>query len=195
VFFDVPTWAAIASAIAAWVAALLAYSGARASKRALIIVERQEQRRQPVLVPYLVEGYVRFVDDGQRFRLYAFLLSISNPSDADNGIAQLDLHVTYTTAKGLRMTLKVPANAIFAAAFIGSDSRSLSVPIRIDAHQTIAGWNYFRIDESLLESASIDGYTLVATDSHGYQVSVEPIIGREFSNEMETQKGSDTSPN
>jgi hypothetical protein len=195
VFFDVPTWAAIASAIAAWVAALLAYSGARASKRALIIAERQEQRRQPVLVPYLVEGYVRFVDDGQRFRLYAFLLSISNPSDADNGIAQLDLHVTYTKANGLRMTLKVPANAIFAAAFIGSDSQSLSVPIRVDAHQTIAGWSYFRIDESLLESASIDGYTLVATDSHGYQMSVEPIIVREFSNEMETQKGSDTSPN
>jgi hypothetical protein len=103
--------------------------------------------------------------------------------------------VTYTTVKGFGMTLKVPTNAIFAGAFVGSDSRTLSVPIRIDAHQTIAGWSYFQIDESLLEGASIDGYPLVATDSHGYPVSVEPIIVREFSNEMETQKGSDISPN
>jgi hypothetical protein len=192
VLFDASTWPAIASAIAAWLAALLAYRSARTSKRALTIAKRQEQRRQPVLIPYLVEGYVRLVDDEQRFRLYAFLLSVSNPSDTDNAIAQLDLHVTYTTAEGLRMTVEVPANAMLGTAFVSSDSRSLGVPIRVDAHQTTAGWVYFRINESLLERVSIDGYMLVVTDSHGYHASVEPILIREFSHEIETKKGSDT---
>lgn len=177
--FDPLTWADIATAVAAWLALILSILSLFVSWRAQRLTERQEERRRPVLVPYLLDGYVR-LNKEPAARVYAFLLSVSNPADSDNAVAGMDLHLLYTTQASIQMTVKVRADATLGSSFCDGSAPPLTVPARIDAHQTISGWAYFRIQEAILNGAVIDGYSVVLIDSHGGRATVEPIMVREY---------------
>lgn len=178
---------AAAAAVAAWVAAWFAYVSARTSKRSLLLAEQQEKRRQPKLVPYLAEGYYKSISQ-DHFSIYAFSLSISNPTDIDNAIAQIELQIAYTTATNAHMVVKVQHDAILVDRFGGGDIEPFPIPDRIDAHLTIAGWAFFKIDNVLIGNSDIDAYTLIFTDSHGAFSTIEPNIVREFADEEKLAK-------
>ncbi|MEC4685485.1 MAG: hypothetical protein VST71_07120 [Nitrospirota bacterium] len=173
---------AAASVVAAWVAALFAYVSARTSKRALLLAEQQEKRRQPKLVPYLVDGYHKSISQDQ-FSIYAFSLSISNPSDIDNSIAQIEFQIAYTTATNAHMVVKVQHDDNPIDRFGGGDIKPFLIPESINAHLTIAGWAFFKIDDILIGNSDIDAYTLIFTDSHGAFSTLEPNMVREFADE------------
>ena len=179
---------AAAAALASWVAAWFSYISARSSKHSLRIAEQQEKRRQPQLVPYLVDGYYKSISQ-DRFSIYAFSLSISNPSDIDNAIAQLELQLIYITTTGAHMVIKVQHEANLVDRFCGGDIVPLPIPARIDAHQTVAGWAFFKIDDLLIGDSDVDAYILILTDSHGAFSTVEPNMVREFVDEERLEKG------
>lgn len=185
---DASVWAAVVSAIAAWVAALIAYQSFRMSKRSLRLAEDQARQRQPKLVPYLTEGYVKSLPEGQ-FRVYAFAISLSNPSDADNSVAKLELQLSYSRASGTDLAIKLHHDSSLAPNFLLDETVVFPVPGRIGAHQTVAGWALFRLDDAVLADADIDAYEVLILDTHGLVSALEPIIIREFADEERISKG------
>lgn len=180
------TWTGIATAIAAWLALVVSVLSLVIAIRAQRLAERQEARRTPVLKPYLVDGYVRTGADGNR--VYAFLLSISNPSDIDNSVANIDLHVAYRRADDdMSMVLKVRASQDSASSITKPLESTLLPPQRVDAHQTLTGWAFFGVSREILTDTIIDGYRIVLTDTHGIEAAVEPIVVREYVNESKTE--------
>ena len=182
---DIKDLAAIATAGAAWLALVLSFVGIHFSRKALRLQERQEDRRRPMLIPYLTDGFVRAAPDGSS-RLYAFLLSVSNGSDADNAVASVDLRLTYTTRANVQMTVKVRSDAEVGKAFVDGSGPPLVAPARVDAHQTLSGWCFFRVEEEVLEGSTVERYIVALTDSHGIEATVEPMIVREYRRETET---------
>lgn len=175
-------WMPFAAAVAAWVAAIFAYLTARRSGRALRLAEQQEARSRPVLVIYLKNGYLRRAKED---RIYMFLLSVSNPSDSNNAIAQIDLRIKYRTASNFLAVVDVLC-VFLDDAMLGQDKHtSLKIPIRVDAHQTVAGWVFFRVNKALLEDCTVDTYAIVATDSHGKRESIEAALVQEIMLETE----------
>ena len=187
--FEASFWVAVLSAVAAWVAALFACSSARTSKRSLQLAELQERKRRPKLVPYLSEAYY-MPASLDKDTIYAFSLSISNPSDIDNAIAFLELQVTYSIQVGTKMTSKVSHDPTLSINFSDSKPTHFSVPERIDAHQTIAGWAFFKIDKTLITGFDINSYKLIIIDSHDVESHLEPILVREFVDEGEMAQSS-----
>jgi hypothetical protein len=179
---DIGDLAAIATAGAAWLALVLSFLSIGMSRKALRLQERQEDRRKPSLTPYLSDGFVRVASEGSS-RLYAFLLSVSNGSDSDNTVAEVDLRLTYTTPASVQMTVKVRSNAEIGGAFVGGSGPPLVTPGRVDAHQTVSGWCFFRVEEAVLEGSRIERYVVALLDSHGSEVTVEPKIVREYGGE------------
>ena len=187
--FKTSFWVAVLAAVASWVAALFAYLSARTSKRSLRLAELQEKKRQPKLVPYLSEAYY-IPAPRDKDTLYAFSLTISNPSNIDNAIAFLELLVTYTIPADTKMTLRVAHDPTLSINFSDSKPIHFSVPERIDAHQTIAGWAFFKIDKTLITDFDINSYKLIIIDSHDVENHLESILVRAFVDEKEMAKSS-----
>jgi hypothetical protein len=171
--------AAVATAIAAWMALLLSVLNFFTSRRALRISERQEARRKPSVVAYLQDGYIAVgVKPGSR--VYAMLVSLSNRSDSDNAIAQAMLLLTYVKSNGTQLTFKVGADGELPKAFMDKSTSHLRIPIRIDAHQTVSGWCFFTVDEAILDGSYIDRTQVAFIDTYGNESTVEPLIIREY---------------
>lgn len=173
------SWPEIVTAIVAVVALIVSVISLYFSWQALRLENRREMRRQPVLIPLLLNGYVR-VDHVGGARVYAFFISVSNPADTDNTVAELDLRVTYLTRERVQMTVKIGADETLAAEFPQGTPNVFSIPKRISAHDTVSGWCYFRGDAAVFNGVRIEGYSIVLTDSHRAASSVEPILVQEF---------------
>ncbi|MCW8916748.1 MAG: hypothetical protein OQK24_12970 [Magnetovibrio sp.] len=172
----------LSSAVVPWLALLLSLIGLYSSRKALRLSEAQEERQKPLLVLYQQEGYVRYdLDSSSRY--FAFLLSVSNRSDADNAISEVLLRLTYTTSESVEMTVKIPSTEKTERVFEEFNGPLLTVPERVDAHQTVSGWCYFQVKDALLDGCRIERHSIAIIDSHGIEVSVEPIVVQEFSNE------------
>lgn len=104
----------------------------------------QETRRLPRLNPTLVHGYYQ---NGQndRGRVYAFHVTVSNPTDSNNAIERAELSITYLTADRVQMTMKLRANEPAAKSFLRDQQEALAIPIAISAHSAISGWLTFHV--------------------------------------------------
>ena len=191
--YDQSSWANVATAAAAWIALVLSLLGLLVSWRAIRLAENQERRRRPVLVPYLLDGFVQSRRD-PRARVFGFLLSVSNPADSDNAVAGVDLHLTYTTTTCQQMTIKVRANTTLGNSFGKRIGSTMTTPVRLDAHQTISGWVFFLVDEAILEGAVVDAYSVQLTDTQGDHAVVQPIIVREYDDEAQAPAPRDSGP-
>jgi hypothetical protein len=182
---NIQIFAAVATATAAWLALLLSVFNVFTSRRALRISEQQEARRKPSVVAYLQDGYVA-VGIKTHSRVYAILISLSNRSDSNNAIAQAMLLLTYIKSSGTQLTLKVGAEGEPPSMFIDKSANHLRLPIRIDAHQTVSGWCFFAVDNAILEDAHIDRTQMMFVDTYGNETTVEPLIIREYRNNVQT---------
>lgn len=165
-------WPAIASAVAAWLAFLLSVINLAINLQA---TRRQEQGRRPRLVPYYRDGFYRG-DSGGNGRVYAFLIAISNRSDTDNTVADLELRVTYQNVEGVQVTLKIRAES--QKKFdVDSPNYYLTVPHRVDGHQSVLGWCHFTVTGNTLKQFHrIERYVVAAIDGDGADAVVEPIL-------------------
>lgn len=101
------------------------------------LVLAQEKRRLPCLLPTLVHGYYRDGEAG-RGRIYAFRLTVANPTDSNNAIATAELSITYLTSDRLQMTMKLQANEPAAKSFMRDQEEVLAIPAAISAHSAVS---------------------------------------------------------
>ncbi|UCF55687.1 MAG: hypothetical protein JSV48_23470 [Bradyrhizobium sp.] len=184
--WEISSITAVVSATAAWAALFLSIVNMRTSRRALKLSERQEERRKPSLAAHLHEGFTSF-SSAQNERIYGVLLSVMNTSDNNNSIASASLHLTYSRLDGGPFKMEVGTRAELPPLFEPAQS-PLSVPMRIDAHQVISGWCFFSFDGAVLRDAEVERTLVVLRDTHGNEISIEPIILRDFSYEDLAQK-------
>lgn len=184
---DTATWIAIISAVIALASAWYAARSAKLGQQSLELALQQEKRQRPNLKLYLVDGHVvRF--RSQHFRVYAFHTRISNDSDADNSLADLVLMVEHSRSENLRSSLIVSHDQNLATYLNALKNVPLQVPSKIGAHETLAGYALFRVQDDLLSSSSVEAYLLKAIDSHGIESAIEPILVNEYPNEDSMEK-------
>lgn len=149
---------------------------ARAAKN---LADRQELRRVPKLVPALGQSFVHS-RPATRDRVYAFYVSVRNPTDTDNSVSSVDLHVTYIGDESAITTVKIRSEKGDADKFLHESAILFAPPLRVAAHNTVAGWCYFKIANALLAGRAIERLELIVTDSHQEQARVEPILIQEY---------------
>lgn len=179
--WDTSAIAAVISAVAAWVAVIFAYKVARTAKKRLDLAHQQEARRRPRIVPYMAEGYARRTPER---RLYAVSLSLSNPTDSDNAIAKIELQVRYRTRDGIVMTIRLPHDETLREGFGRPDIQTFTLPFRVAAHDTTAGWVLFALPLSVIGDAEVDDYSVLLLDTHGIRAEIEPGLLRQIINDQ-----------
>jgi hypothetical protein len=173
-------WTNVTSVVIALAALLVSLCSFIVAFRAFRLAQKQDDRKRPSLVPSLLNGYVQFRET-QKVRVYAFLLSVSNPSDSNNSLAKLELHISYRTPAQTLVTAQVPSSQSRGDAYAElPEFSSLSTPARLDAHQTLTGWAVFRVSEAILKDTIIERYSVALFDSHNIKTSVEPIMVQEY---------------
>jgi hypothetical protein len=180
---DPKFWMSVSSAAIACWAAFNSWRSRRIATRALAISEIQEQRRHPHLSIYLSTGYRRYLPKRQ---LFSFFVSVSNPTDINNSISQAELQVTYVLDGDITAVCRIPHKPEIAERVNTTEASGaavFSLPARIDAHQTVAGWLLFAVDNELISGRTIDSHKIILEDSHGVSAQTEPIVVRDWTNE------------
>jgi hypothetical protein len=165
-------WTDIVVAVTAVAALIVALRSFGVASRALRLSEKQEQRKQPRLVPRLLDSHFENLTEGGR--VYSFSLSVGNPTDSDNAIAQIEMHLRYLIDGDVSMTVKLPPSVGICAR--ANDHPRLITPSRIAAHDTVSGWCDFVVKPGILSGRTIDGYQIVLTDSHQAERSVDALV-------------------
>lgn len=181
---DPKLWVSILALLASAWSGFNAWQSRRLARRALAISESQEQRRRPQLGIYMADGYRR-ISPGKQF--LGFLVSISNPTDINNSVAQAELKITYLLDGNIKAACRIPHMPQLSAP--ASDETEptanvFSLPLRIDAHQTAAGWFLFAIEDKVIGGKTIDSHSIILGDSHGVSSETEAILIREWVSEI-----------
>lgn len=179
---DLALWIAIASLLISFALALFVFWSNMIAKRSLRLSEEQAKVRLPQLVPYLMDGRIRRLDE-RKTKLYAFSLSLSNRSNSDNSLSALELQIIFTRTGNVSSNIFFPHTPTLAQDFGLEGTKSIIIPTHIKAHGTIAGWAFFEIDDSILRDVNIDRYEIRFVDAHGKESNIEPIILREIMDE------------
>jgi hypothetical protein len=166
-------WTDIVVSVMAVAAFVVAVGSFRVSSRALRLSEQQEQRKQPRLFPRLLDSHFESMAEGGR--VYSFWLSVGNPTDSDNAIAQIEMHLRYLIDGDVSMTVKLPPSSL-GIRDPTNDHPRLITPARIAAHDTASGWCNFVVKPGILSGRTIDGYQIVLTDSHQAETSVDALV-------------------
>jgi hypothetical protein len=173
-------WMNVVGLAVGLIALIVSFCSFLVSLKAFRLSQKQDARKRPVLVPSILNGYLQF-SETEKSRVYAFLLSISNPSDSNNALARAELHITYNTPTQALVIAQIPSSPTRGEAYAEfRDFSVLSTPTRLDAHQTLTGWMIFQVAEAILSGAVVDGYTIALFDSHQTQTNVEPIMVQEY---------------
>lgn len=182
----IAAWAAAISAIAAWATAWYTARAAKIAQKSLELALQQEQRQRPNLELYLVDGQIRRFRS-QQFRIYAFHLSISNNSDANNSLKDISLVIKHSRGQELDSNFVVSHNPELATVMPVLKAQPIPNPSTIGSHETVAGYALFHVHDDLLRNSVVESYMLKVIDSHGLETRLEPILLCELSDEEETK--------
>jgi len=166
------------AAIASWVGVLFSFRNSRRAGKSLQIALDQEARRTPKLALYLSEGIYK---TSEKYRTYAFCLSVSNIADTPNTLFQIELRISYTNKDNACMKIRLQATPKGPTVLTNDPNSILSLPCAISSHQTLKGWVYFDFEQSHLQGSIVDRYDLIVTDAHSIETAIRPIILREYS--------------
>jgi hypothetical protein len=156
--------AALIVSIGSVVFALLAYR----------LALRQDSRRNPALTITDITGYVSY-EGGRDIAISAV---VANQSDSDNAIARVELRVALSRTNA-DWPVRLPLNPSIEC-FRTLHANVLTVPTRLQAHDTVSGWLFFHLEERVLGDARVESYIVEITDSHGVVTTFEPILLRDF---------------
>lgn len=166
---NAPNWTDIATAtaaITAIVAILLSIFSLYYARGSFALAKAQDRRREPKLSAEFVHGdYVAESATGSR--LYRIHVSIGNPSDSDNAIRRAEFRLTYRLSGNAEMAARFPQ---------AKGEGQLQLPVRIAAHETVAGWCEFAVPREVIEGNRIEGYEVELSDTHDQITAVTPLL-------------------
>ncbi len=163
-WFDFPKLVSLAALCISLLSLYFSYDRSQLAKA-------QEARKLPNLVLNLVHGQFQ-QGDADNGRLYAFKLMVNNRADNRNAINAAKLSVTFLTETRILMKMVLIATDVPKTGFIIQEGQTLSVPIEVDAHNSVAGWVYFHAAEGLIKGRHIEQYVLEITDTYNNLYSV-----------------------
>jgi hypothetical protein len=172
---ELKDWIDVTSASAAVLALLVSLASFRTSSKALRLSEKQDQRKEPQLIAELLTSYFERLPNGGK--LYAFSLSVRNPSDSNNAIAMVEMHVRYSLKGANSILVKLPSMS--NASSSDDPQPRLAGPTSIPAHEAIQGWCSFLVAPQLLNGNPIESYHIAITDTHGLDTNVEVLVVNE----------------
>jgi hypothetical protein len=114
------------------------------------------------------------VGETRTAKVYSFLLSVRNPSDSDNAIAQIEMRLRYLIDGATSITVKLPSVRMSDPP--NSERARFATPSRVAAHDTVSGWCDFIVKADILSGRVIDGYQVVLTDSHQAEATVDALV-------------------
>ncbi len=178
-----PTWTvelivAVASAVAAIIAAVYAWRSARIAGKALELAQHDHQERHADLKTYLIDGVTWDEDEGES--MVAFACSISNTASAPFSIATIDLHL-HAIAKDNTSTRVVLAPTTVDGPSIW-ELKPLIAPLNLDARATASGWIGFKLPKRVVDAMKVDKYEVVFQCSTGERSSVEQYLLKRIQN-------------
>lgn len=144
----------VLSVFAAAAALWFTFSSARAGKRALALIRRDANLREPGLTLEVIGATMSHDRSGDR-RLYDVEIRITNPTDSWNLVAAVVLEVEYRRGSEPCAPLRLP---------VDPSASTLSVPVVITAHEITTAHLFFTVRDKLLRDASIDRYVVIAFD-------------------------------
>lgn len=165
-------WTDIATATAALVAVIISMLSYSTSNRALSLAERQDLRKKPKLKPILIDS--GFDEDFGSNRIYSFHISVGNPTDSDNAIARVELHLQYYATQEALINVKIPATK--PPTQKSSTREYISVPHRIAAHDTASGWFHFEVNKQILNGNPVQSQQVIITDSHQAESTIDVLV-------------------
>jgi hypothetical protein len=146
------------------------------AKRALRISQIDFEERKPNLVPYLINGFSLIFPD---YKIYAFYISVSNRSNNDNGIAEINLKIEFAQEINNLGNLLFQHDDSLVEKIILPSNHPFSMPVEIGAHKTVSGWVLCKASKSILQSKTIENYRIQIIDSHAMLSQVNQIIIQE----------------
>ena len=127
----------------------------------------------------MVDGYRRYLPDKQ---LFGFLVSVSNPTDINNSVSLAELQVTYIVKNDIKAVCRIPhtpALTDITPEAVSGRATVFALPARVDAHQTVAGWLVFSLDNTIIAGKTVDTHRILLLDSHGVITQTEPVMVRD----------------
>lgn len=159
-------WPEVVTTIAAVIALVLSIFSIHYARASLSLSKEQDRRRLPKLTSGFLQGYYT-ADATSGARVYRIEISVNNPSDSDNAFVRAELRLTYRLNDGTEMTARLSQMV--------SDGQ-LRLPMRIAAHEAVAGWCHFQVPSAIVTGNIIDQYVVELTDTHDQMASVSPLI-------------------
>lgn len=140
------------------------------SSQALRLAKSQDARRTPKITIYLTDALRRFEGPLQ---VFSFHVRISNPSDSNNAVARAELQVSYVLSNECSILLKLQHNLTYAVR--STNGKALQLPLKIEAHQTVAGWLNFALDSAVVGKGTVDSHNIILEDSHGITTTYDNL--------------------
>jgi hypothetical protein len=180
--FDPRVWISGLALLVSSCSALFSWQSGRRAARALALTESQEKRRKPQLGVYLANGFRRVVPKRQ---VFGFMVSVSNPTDINNSVARAELQLAYALKNGVSAICRIQHNPALGGTWGDGTSAAslLSLPLRIDAHQTVSGWLIFALEHDVIRDGTVDAHRLILEDTHGALTETDPIMVKEWTDE------------
>lgn len=177
------SWATIASAVVTLFVAILTLINTLIAKDSLKLMQQQEKRRHPFLEIYSVASFVKRFQQ-QEFRIFAVNLQISNRSDTDDSIKELNLLIHLTRNSGPRSSIAishVSDSVRSIAELVGkAESDIIKVPVSIKAYEVIRGWALFQVSNEILRNDFDFTYEVKVIDAQNIESSLELMIINEM---------------
>ncbi len=182
----IASWAAIISAIATFIVAILTFFNILIVKGSLKLMQKKESRWLPFLEIYYIDSFVkRFLK--QNIRLYFVKVRISNISDSDNSTKEMSLIIKFHRNQDISSNIAIPnlfENINHYAQLVGKNSNDiLKIPSHIKAHTVKTGWVIFKIEDEILRDAIIESYEIKLVDTHNTESSLSFTVFRQESDE------------
>lgn len=166
------------AAIAAWVAALVAYRSYRVSKKALELSELESNAKKSNIAVYLADSF-RIYDRKRKQGKYIFSIAYSNKSDSDDAITEVDLETFYITS-GNRVNHLICSHEQDTSEWLSGDAKPAKLPLNIQARSSVTSWFVFGTLSITEKAQRIEKYRVVARNGKGQEVAVESFILREI---------------
>ncbi len=173
----------LAAVISALVALMALYYTRRATsiaQKSLAIVEQQELRRAEKLSIYLVGQSFKKSFREQKLRVYAFHIQISNKSDSDNSIKDIQLIVEVHGKNNFQSTIVLHNSPKLIELIPKLDSEILPSSFSINANSVLNGYALFQLPYEPIEKAELDSYLLKIIDVHGNETQLDSIFINEW---------------
>lgn len=169
------SWAAIITAIATFIVAILTFFNILIAKGSLKLMQKKENRWAPFLELYHIDSFgKRFIE--RNIRLYLVKVRISNISDSNNAAKEISLIVRFHRNRDNSSNIAIPSlseNINYFAQLVNKNNNDiLEIPLYIKAHTVKTGWIIFKIEDGILRDATIDSYDIKLVDTYNIEASL-----------------------